>query len=161
MYLITIKSAEWSMDEMRKVWAGEDETLTPAQVDACADTEYAHLVTSAGEIGSGWTYSDGAFTGPATADAINKIMELLVAASDYVLSVLDEIKAETPEPATDAEPTSCVYHRDQPDACEMRFGGSPVLYRVSDDVWCSGALAAFTAEMGAGDPAVRGAVRIV
>lgn len=158
MYQITIVSAEWTHAELRKGWA-DDATLTPAQLDACADAEYAHLVNSAGEIGAGWTYANGVFSGPAKGDAISKIMELLTSASDYVLSVLDEIKAETP--AADAEPTSCVYHRDYPYACDKRHAAPVALYRVAGDEWCGGALAAFTAEVGPNDPAVRAAVRIV
>lgn len=91
--MIEINSTEWTIEYFKGEWA-EDETLTPAQVSECADAQYAYLVNEAGAAIRGWTYTGAGFAGPLRdTDVLTAIMALLGASVDYVVSVLDEIKA--------------------------------------------------------------------
>lgn len=93
MQIIEIKSTEWTIEGFRALWA-DDATLTPAQVDACADAQYAYLVLSVRDHMRGWNFGPEGFTGPARADAISEIMNIVTKAVDYVIAHLAEIKAE-------------------------------------------------------------------
>lgn len=95
--MITIISEAFTIADMRADWA-DDESLTGAQVSACADAEYAYLVNEVGDKMRGWSFEGrGAFTGPARLDAISLIGELKIAAVDWVIEHLEEIKAEADE----------------------------------------------------------------
>lgn len=98
MPIITITSPDYTIESFRAEWA-DDASLTPAQVDACADAEYAWLVLSTRDRMRGWSFTGGAFTGPAQADAITIIGELLIAATDHVLANFEEIIAEADDRA--------------------------------------------------------------
>lgn len=92
--MITISSPDFTIESMRAEWA-DDETLTAAQVNACADAEYAYYVITVSDKMRGWSYNvGGSFTGPARNDAIEIIGSLKVEAVDYVVEHLDEIKTE-------------------------------------------------------------------
>lgn len=146
MYQITISSPEFTHAEFVTDWLNGGE-LTDAQAADAADAQYAYLVNNVGTKLPGWTYGPQGFTGALRADALTEILNLISDAVDSVVLALDEIKAENPD--------ACVYHRDNALYCD----GSKA-YRVSGDVWCFSAMRAFTAEMGAGDPAVLAAVKL-
>jgi len=93
MTIISINSPDWTIEAMRADWA-DDTSLTAAEVNACADAEYAYLINHTHESLRGWSYDGTGFTGSARNDALQLIGQLRSEAIDYVLSNLDEIRAE-------------------------------------------------------------------
>lgn len=87
---MTLADPEWTYGELAASWAESDDTGPYAR--ACADTEVAWLINHTHEYMPGWSYSDdGSFSGPPLDGAHQAILDLFVASSDYVLSVLGEI----------------------------------------------------------------------
>jgi hypothetical protein len=103
MQHITITSTDYTIEAMRADWA-DDPELTHAEIMACADAEYAYLINNTGQVMRGWAYTGAGFSGPVRADVIQQIGALQMAAADYVLSVLREIKAECAAAVEPVEP---------------------------------------------------------
>lgn len=93
MTIITISSLEYTIDSMRADWA-DDATLSPAEINAHADAEYAYLINHTHEVLRGWSYDGTGFTGSARNDALQLIGQLRSAAADHVVGMSDEIRAE-------------------------------------------------------------------
>jgi len=94
MDVITITSPDWNIQAMADGWA-DDDTLTAAQARDCADAEYAWLINNTSARLRGWAFTGTGFSGPINKDAVTEILNLISDAVDYVLTMLDEIKAET------------------------------------------------------------------
>jgi hypothetical protein len=100
MTRIEIKSTEWMIEAMREAWAEQgagDEALTSAEISAAADAQYAWLINHTETQLPGWRFTGGTFVGPIVADAPMRILNLISESADYVLGVMDEIKAEARE----------------------------------------------------------------
>ena len=91
--IITINSQDFTIETMRAEWA-EDAELSAAEVTEFANEEYAWLVLHTGETLRGWTYTGDGFTGPARTDAVEMVLQLMSDATDAVLAMADEIKAD-------------------------------------------------------------------
>lgn len=99
---INITGEEFTIEYMRSDWA-DDTSMSPAEINAAADLEYAWLTNNTHEKMRGWSYTGTGFSGPARPDAVSLIFDLQVEATDYVIEHLDELRAEVAAEAAEVD----------------------------------------------------------
>lgn len=89
---ITISSPDWTTKEITADFAEGDSAEVATEA---ADVVMAYLILHTHEVLPGWSYTgNGSFTGEIRLDAVDKLTSLMMAAEDFVIERLDEIRAE-------------------------------------------------------------------
>lgn len=95
MITMTLSNTEWSRAAIVEGWLDQE---SQEVAEEAADAEIAYIINNISkELGRGWEYKAGTFTGPylgGNHNAVQDIMRLTGLASDYAVENIDEIRIE-------------------------------------------------------------------